>query len=110
LFNDGQGNFIDDPLTVIQKNDVSSANYISCYPNPFSDRTQIWYKIDYQAHVKIIFRDITGKEIKLVDIGQRDKGTFLYNLTINDLATGIYFYSLVLDDKISDTRKMSVVR
>jgi len=110
LFNDGKGNFVSTPLNVESINYQDTMASLRCFPNPFADRTQIWYKVNYYAHVKIIFRDISGKEIKLLDLGQKDKGTFQYNLFNNDLVAGIYFYSLILDDKISDTRKMSVVR
>ncbi len=74
-------------------------------PNPFADRTVITYNIPaVSGNAMIIFYDNSGKVLKSVKIETRGMGS----LTVfgDDLSTGTYIYSLVVDGKTIETRKM----
>lgn len=79
-------------------------------PNPFTESTQIWYKLDRSANVTISINDLVGKEISHISQGFKNRGTFNVNFINTHLLPGIYLYSLILDGKVSDTKKMSIVR
>ena len=73
-------------------------------PNPNNGSTQISYFLpDNVSNAKIIFTDMLGKVIqqKLLESGYG-----VLNIDTQDLPTGIYFYSLVVDDKVIDNKKM----
>lgn len=74
-------------------------------PNPFSESTQITYNIPVDfKEAKISFMNVEGKIIKELGINQKGYGS-LY-IYLNDFSIGIYSYSLVIDGKVIDTKKM----
>ncbi|MDD4599334.1 MAG: T9SS type A sorting domain-containing protein [Lentimicrobiaceae bacterium] len=95
------------------RNDLTNLSYGSLLqnvPNPFKGKTQIWYKVEKQANVNISVIDMTGKEIKIIEQGLKDKGTYKADFVNSGLTPGTYFYSLELDGKKSDTKKMLIMR
>jgi hypothetical protein len=64
LFNDGQGNFVDNPLTVTE--DIQSYNKegLNCYPNPFINEINFECSTEENARVMLSIYDIGGKLIK----------------------------------------------
>jgi hypothetical protein len=74
-------------------------------PNPFAEQTTITYNVPQTyGFAQIIFKTIDGKLIKAVDITTKGKGQL--NVFANDLSKGIYVYSLIVDGKLIDTKKM----
>ncbi|MBI4646500.1 MAG: tail fiber domain-containing protein, partial [Bacteroidia bacterium] len=74
-------------------------------PNPFKETTTINYFIpDYIVFAQIIFTDNTGKIIKTVDINESGYGQL--KVKAEKLMSGIYNYSIVIDGKIEETKKM----
>ncbi|MBI4647569.1 MAG: tail fiber domain-containing protein [Bacteroidia bacterium] len=74
-------------------------------PNPFKETTTINYFIpDYIVFAQIIFSDNTGKIIKTVDINESGYGQL--KVKAEKLMSGIYNYSIVVDGKIAETKKM----
>ena len=65
LFNDGQGNFQEDPITNIefQKSKTQIPN-MNCYPNPFQKFTNVDFLVKGKNKIEITLFDINGKEIK----------------------------------------------
>ena len=80
------------------------------YPNPFNPRTVISYQLTVNSNVKLIVYDILGKEIiKLVNQKQTS-GTYRVDFSGINYSSGVYFYTLFIDDKIIDTKKMVLLR
>ncbi len=65
LFNDGQGNFVDDPLTTINNELITKAEtkFIN-YPNPFKTETTFEFTIEQTSHIEISVFNLQGKLIK----------------------------------------------
>jgi len=94
-------------------NDITNLSFGSLLqnvPNPFTGSTQIWYKVEKQADVTILITDLSGKEIQKIEQGTKDEGTYKVDLKNTQMAAGTYFYSLFLDGKKSDTKKMVNLR
>ncbi len=74
-------------------------------PNPFAESTMITYSIpDPFSKAQIVFRAINGEAIKTVDIKTAGKGQI--NVYANDISSGIYTYTMVVDGKQIETKKM----
>jgi hypothetical protein len=74
-------------------------------PNPNNGSTQIPYFIpDKIIDAQIIFIDMLGKEIQKKSL---QSGYGLLNIDTQNLPTGVYTYSLVVDDKVIDSKKMA---
>lgn len=76
------------------------------FPNPFGDGTVIRYFVPEQtASANIVFYDEFGNEVKTTELLHRGQKAEL-NLSTMNLAAGIYSYSLIVDGKIVDTKRM----
>jgi hypothetical protein len=75
-------------------------------PNPFGESTVIRYFIptDNTGKVYIIFYDMYGKELTKAEITSKGFGNI--NANSENLASGIYSYSLVVNDNVIATKKM----
>ncbi len=74
-------------------------------PNPFAENTVINYFIpDEIKYAQIIFSDNYGKIIKTVDINNSGYG--MLKVYAANLSSGIYTYSIIIDGKVMDTKKM----
>ena len=73
-------------------------------PNPFSTSTVIKYQVQEDSnYAEIVFTDITGKtlERRQLNIG---KGQIEVNMS--NLPSGVYNYSLLIDNEIKSTKRM----
>jgi hypothetical protein len=76
-------------------------------PNPFSDRTMISYVIPEEAKDSYInIYDLQGKIVKHVDINKLGTGKIYIEST--DLVSGMYIYSLFINDIRENTKRMIV--
>lgn len=99
-------NIISEPNNLINDQKVFISQN---FPNPFKDKTTIEYYIPEESKLALIeIINVDGAIIKSVELMNGGLGEL--NLDIKDLANGIYFYRLVLNGKIAQTRKMSLVK
>jgi len=86
------------------------------YPNPFNPATNIKYQLYSTGIVSIKIYDIIGKEIISLINKLQNSGTHEIKFDINNpenrgnLPSGIYFYSLLIDGKIIDTKRMILIK
>lgn len=78
------------------------------FPNPFKNTTTIIYSLDAAE---------TQGEIRVYNIFGKLLGSHLVTgidskleLDCNDYAQGVYFYSLVVNDAMVDTKRMAIIR
>ncbi len=74
-------------------------------PNPFRDRTEITYTLPESVKDAVImFYDHSGKVIQKFEISHRGAGS----LTVygEDLTSGVYTYSLIIDGENHQTKRM----
>lgn len=74
-------------------------------PNPFAEQTEINYFIPESViNAKLIFYDQSGKILKEYEINHKGEGKLkVYG---EDLSSGIYSYTLVIDGTSFDTKRM----
>ena len=80
------------------------------YPNPFNPATTISFNIKNSKTVKIAVYNIEGKEISILVNKKLNPGEYQYLFDAGSLSSGVYFYSLFIDEKIIDTKKMILLR
>lgn len=86
------------------------------YPNPFNPTTTITYIIpnvgasrDLSLHVTLIVYDALGNEIATLVNETKAPGTYTTDFNGNELASGIYYYTLTVNGK-SETKKMLLIK
>jgi hypothetical protein len=90
------------PVNLSDKNNIVLNQNV---PNPFAESTVISYNLPNEFNkAQIIFTNNNGVIIKTVDL--KEKGVGSLNVFANDLSHGLYSYSLIVDGKIIDTKKM----
>lgn len=73
-------------------------------PNPFNKETVIEYNVEQEGKGSILIFDMNGKLLKTITVKIPGKGSV--TITANDLAAGMYYYTLVVNDNEVDTKKM----
>ena len=90
----------DDELSDVSKeNSFVPANYelYQNYPNPFNPSTKISFVIPKSSFVILKIYDILGREVTTLVNGIKHVGTYSVSFNANELASGVYFYSLKAD-------------
>jgi hypothetical protein len=78
-----------------------------CTPNPNSNGTRISYGIPANATgAELVISNDTGQRVKQLTLNS----TGQVEIDTSSLGTGTYFYSLYLNGKLVDTKKMMVTR
>jgi len=85
------------------------------YPNPFNPKTTIKYQIannKYQNKADVILKvfDVTGREITMLINQEQLSGTYQVDFSGAGYSSGVYFYSLIVDSKLIDTKRMVLVK
>ena len=80
------------------------------YPNPFNSSTRIYFSIAKQSEVKIILYDILGREVKSLVNSKLERGRYDIYFNANNLASGLYFYTMYLDGSLFETKKMVLIK
>lgn len=79
------------------------------YPNPFNPATKIKFDLNKTGFVKLKIYDITGREIASLVNMQLSAGQYEYKWDASNFASGIYFYTLKLDNA-SHSKRMVLVK
>lgn len=78
-------------------------------PNPFTQNTEIQYYLPQNTDQAFIgVYDLTGKELNQYKLNEKGKSRILINA--NEFAPGMYLYSLIVDGKEVDTKKMIITK
>ncbi len=80
------------------------------YPNPFNPSTKIRFSVAKKSFVHLKIFDILGRE--QTDLVDRELTPSEYEVTFDGsiYTSGIYFYQLIADGGIIDTKKMIVIK
>ena len=78
-------------------------------PNPLDNFTTIRYTIPASfKNAQLVVSDITGKVIKQIQLGSSSNGSVSFDAT--GLSNGNYTYSIIIDGKFAQTKKMTVAK
>ena len=89
------------------------------YPNPFNPETWIPFQLAQDATVTIKIYDVTGKQIRMIQLGHLPAGNYVESSraiywdgktnTGEQVSSGTYFYQLKAGD-YTETRKMVILK
>ena len=75
------------------------------YPNPFNPSTTISFNLPESGKVILKIYNVIGKEIKTLVEGYKEAGIYTVNFNAEELASGMYLYSLSTNG-FTETKKM----
>ena len=77
------------PSSVPTKFDLSNN-----YPNPFNPSTAIKVSLAKSGVMSLKIYNVLGQVVKVVDQGNKPAGEYVYNVSMDNFASGVYFYML----------------
>lgn len=89
---------------------VNGAKLLQNMPNPTSANTVITYELENSASVALNIFDVTGKLVSSQMLGKQNSGVHNYTLSTENLAAGMYQYSLSVDNASTASMKMVVIK
>jgi hypothetical protein len=88
--------YSDSPLSAILEDDMTPEEFqlFQNYPNPFNPTTNIDFILPREGKVTLKLFDITGKEIKTIFIGVKERGQHSLVFNLERYSSGVYFYRM----------------
>ena len=85
------------------------------FPNPFNPTTTISFGLPDAGVVKLAVYNLLGQEVRTLTAGTMEPGAYkvVWNSLDNTgrkVSTGLYFYRLVVDNKVIATKKMLLLK
>lgn len=79
-------------------------------PNPANKITAISYELENNANVSLAVYDVTGKKIAEQNEGNQIAGAHVLKFNVENLAAGVYYYSMTVGSNATAAMKMVVVK
>ncbi|HEY9166580.1 MAG TPA: T9SS type A sorting domain-containing protein [Candidatus Kryptonia bacterium] len=79
------------------------------FPNPFNPTTTIKVSLTHSGAMSLTIYNVLGQVVQVVDQGNRVAGEYVYNVSLDKFASGVYFYTLRQGTN-SITRKMLLLK
>jgi hypothetical protein len=113
FFNDGQGNFLPDPITYLHENNIETDSYLEAYPNPFQDEITFNIKITSLSSTSLLIYDYCGHKIKHLVNHNLQPGDYLISWDGLDdrnkvCFPGIYFVCMILNGEKIELKKIII--
>ncbi|HSI91273.1 MAG TPA: T9SS type A sorting domain-containing protein, partial [Adhaeribacter sp.] len=89
--------------------DLKQVPTLNAYPNPTRGETTITLTQAAGEQYKIRISNAIGRTIKTVDLKDRDLENGV-QLDLTGLPAGFYFYSLLANDKMIETKRLVIQR
>ncbi len=80
------------------------------YPNPFNPKTTITFQLAKSANVNLSIYNITGQLVSTLVNGKEEGGVHSLTFSSDGIASGIYFYTLSVNEKVVDTKQMVMLK
>ena len=89
----------DESTSVEGEAGVNEFQLLQNYPNPFNPKTQIEYRLMNAAEVRLVIRDVRGREVRRLVQSSQSVGNYTVTWTGKDkygllVAAGVYFYTI----------------
>jgi Secretion system C-terminal sorting domain len=80
------------------------------YPNPSNPKSRIDYELPENSRITIKIYDFSGREILTLIDKVQEAGYYTAEFDGTSFASGIYFYKLLVNNNMIDTRKMVLLK
>jgi len=80
------------------------------YPNPFNPVTTIAFSLNRPGNIVISLFDIAGRAVGEIARGRYGAGRNLVEFDGKNLPSGVYFYTLTVDERVRLNRKLILLR
>lgn len=110
LFNDGQGGFSEDPITIIPENTTTnSKNKFTCFPNPVETNATFTFYQQENSMAEIHITDMYGSLISVLQTNHDGKAIWdVRDRNLHRVKHGLYIASLFINNQLIESMKIVV--
>lgn len=106
---------VPDQITQSGTKQVNDLHLQQNYPNPFNSSTEIQYSLQNKGYVQLLIYNLQGQLVRAFASGYCQPGEYAarWNGCTDSgapLASGIYFYRLILDGQAAATKRLVMVK
>ncbi|MFA5403617.1 MAG: T9SS type A sorting domain-containing protein [Ignavibacteria bacterium] len=94
----------------INEETPSSFSLSQNFPNPFNPSTNIGFELAKNVFVSLRIYNVLGKEIEILINRKMDAGSYNFNWDASNHPNGLYFCKLSIENKVSFTKKMILIK
>ncbi|HEX2787045.1 MAG TPA: YCF48-related protein [Ignavibacteria bacterium] len=80
------------------------------YPNPFNPITKIKFDVALSSKIKIVVYNSLGKEMAILVNENMNVGSYETEWNAESFSSGIYYYSLFINNNLIDTKKTVLIK
>lgn len=77
---------------------------LNVYPNPTQENVLVGYELKQSANVSLQLFDMNGKNVQSIQLGERQAGSFVVPVNMQNLASGLYFLKLQMGAQFTTTK------
>ena len=80
------------------------------YPNPFNPVTKIKFDVALSSKIKLVVYNSLGKEMEVLVNRNMNAGSYETQWNAESFSSGIYYYSLFINNNLIDTKKTVLIK
>ncbi len=80
------------------------------YPNPFNPTTTLDYQLPEAGNVQLTVYNSLGQKVRTLVFGNQPAGYYSVTFDATDLVSGVYYYSLQVENKFNQVKKMILIK
>ncbi len=98
--------------TDIKNEDKIPSQYIleQNYPNPFNPETNIRFYLPDQGRASVVIFNASGQQVTVIADEILSAGWYEYSWQANEFASGLYFYTFIVNGERIETKKMLLLK
>jgi len=78
-------------------NDLTGTDKLRIQPNPFNERTTVYYTVDRGGRTQLLANSSDGRELRVLQEANLEAGSYQFEWDTASLAPGLYYVTLLLD-------------
>ena len=94
----------------IEEKKETNFNLLSNYPNPFNPTTTINYELQNVSNANMIIFNATGEMVWETGNRRQEAGEYSVEFDGSGMNSGIYFYTLEINGKMMQKKKMVMIK
>lgn len=78
-------------------NDLFGSDKLHIQPNPFNERTTVYYTVDRGGRTQLLANSSDGRDLRVLQEASLEAGSYQFEWDTTALAPGMYYVTLLLD-------------
>ena len=80
------------------------------YPNPFNPSTSVRYTLKDNSSMNLTIYNSSGKEMQVLVNERQEAGIYEVHFDGSNYPSGIYYYKMLVNGNIIDTKRMVLIK